>query len=324
MRFPFPLRLRSRAIEAAREALRTGVSLYRVARYTRRLPDLPQTSRDTSVVVGNGPSLFASLEGHVEWLSETPCWCVSTFASTPFFERIRPQYYVFADHAWWEDVVSSEIADLRRTTYREIEQRTKWPMTLFFPAEAGATEYFRRSIARLNNVAISFFNSTRLTSFNPVVFELYRRQLGIPTGGNVLISALYLALTVGLRQIYLVGADHSWLEDMRVNDDNVVCLRQKHFSSDDRVELKPFEKFHDASEFYTMSEALRVLADLFNGYQEISKYAQRLGAHIVNATPNSYIDAFDRGSLPTVAAKAAVSLFPSGPAGTEQPGQRFR
>jgi hypothetical protein len=311
------------AHEAVLGAFRTGVSLYRVIRYTRQMPRPPEPGRpdSTAVILGNGPSLFGTIEEHVEWLAQTHCYCVSMFATTPFFERIRPKSYVFADHGWWEDVVCEENVNDRTTLFKAIAERTRWPLTLHFPVEAKASTYFRNSIASLPSVEIRFYNSTRLASFNRLVFELYRWQLGLPTGGNVLVSALYLALTAGLRRLYLVGADHSWLEDLRVDANNIVCLRQKHFTGDDDVELKPFIKFHDASEYYTLPETLQRFADLFNGYYDISRYAGQLGARIVNATPNSYIDAFERGRLPRSNGIPIGPSFASAVAIREEAGQ---
>ena len=51
----------------------------------------------------------------------------------------------------------------------------------------------------------------------------------MPFSQNVLVAAIYISLNLGYKNIYLLGADHSWAHDVSVNDDNQLCLNDRHF-----------------------------------------------------------------------------------------------
>ena len=53
---------------------------------------------------------------------------------------------------------------------------------------------------------------------------LHKRGWVSPNGSNVSIGAIYSAILNGYKEINLLGLEHSWMKDIRVNDKNEVVL----------------------------------------------------------------------------------------------------
>jgi hypothetical protein len=103
------------------------------------------------------------------------------------------------------------------------------------------------------------------------------------------------AISIGFKTIYIFGADHSWLKDIEVDNDNNVLVNQKHFYDNDTSKPRPMHKkgIHNRK----LHEVLMKFMLAFAGYHEINDYSRRKGINIYNATTGSYIDAFKRISL---------------------------
>ena len=100
-----------------------------------------------------------------------------------------------------------------------------------------------------------------------------------------------LAFRLGFKKIYLAGADHSWLPQLSVDDNNRVITRQPHFYKDSEQHNKQvdaeYANIHLHEVLYSMYVA-------FRSYFVIRDYAERIGCKIINITPGSFIDAFER------------------------------
>ncbi len=103
-----------------------------------------------------------------------------------------------------------------------------------------------------------------------------------------------IALREGYRDIYIVGADHTWSRDLWVDDKNRVISVQKHFYKDNE---KEFERVAQEYAGYHLHDIMNSLTIAFRSYHQIKAYADKIEAKITNCTPGSFIDAFPRSSL---------------------------
>ena len=116
----------------------------------------------------------------------------------------------------------------------------------------------------------------------------------MPRPRNVLIASIMIALREGYRDIYIVGADHTWSRDLWVDEKNRVISVQKHFYKDND---KEFERVAQEYAGYHLHDILNSLTIAFRSYHQISAYSAKIGAKITNCTPGSFIDAFPRSDL---------------------------
>ena len=234
-----------------------------------------------AAILGNGPSLndFRKEPG------QEADYCMMNFAPlSEMFFTIRPVYHVLVDDAFFV----SEQDELARRM-----QQVDWDMALFFP-------YRYRKIARqrygtnphIRLVPIHFTGLPDTFTFKKMAFRLFKKGRALPIGQNVLVAAIYCMIGSGYSQIHLYGADHTWISQMAVDDQNRVCMVSAHYY-DQKPEMKQIVNADGSVP--TLCEELRSQAKAFGAYEMLQEYAEYLGnVTIRNRTPGSFIDAFPR------------------------------
>jgi hypothetical protein len=101
---------------------------------------------------------------------------------------------------------------------------------------------------------------------------------------NVLNAAIFVALNVGYKKLYLYGADHSWLKDLFVDQDNNICSYQNHFYDDNKIPYKMAKG--------SLKLGIQGIIDAFESYEILENYSKSINATIINKTQGSYIDIF--------------------------------
>lgn len=104
---------------------------------------------------------------------------------------------------------------------------------------------------------------------------------------NVAIIALYIAIQLGYKKIYLHGADFTFLKNIKVSSENTCVIGNKHFYRNKRVGANSYNNMKILSKGFYIA------------YQELYKirdYANDLGVSIINMSPESLIDCFERFS----------------------------
>ena len=200
------------------------------------------------------------------------------------YSQIRPRYYVLADPNFFHPTLTYDGTGI----VRQIFENTTWSMTLFIPWEhtrdinLKSTEY----------VHVKQVNEANYVGPEQYRQNLYEHNLAMPNVNNVLASAIYLAIYLGYAEVELFGVEHSWLKDVYVNENNDVCLRDSHFYDKENVQDMVFIFGNGKKQKY--HEVLKMYMDYFPAYWELRDLADRHGCHVVNMTPNSFIDAFER------------------------------
>ena len=231
-------------------------------------------------ILANGPSLSEELES-ID-LHNGDFSVLNFFYKSPLFNQIKPSIYVLADPYFFTEEHIKPIFDL-----------VHWSMTLFVPYR-----YWKR-IHILRNCPNSFIKVLPYHTGHYLGYEffriwIYRHGLSMPIAQNVLVPSIFNAINLGYKEIRIYGADHSWTKTIRVNAANEVCLVDSHFYDNNEEKLKPWKKL--SGETYLMHEVLRDLAQMFDSYHYIRKYADEAGCRIINCTKNSFIDAFERAN----------------------------
>jgi hypothetical protein len=111
-----------------------------------------------------------------------------------------------------------------------------------------------------------------------------------PVYQNVLITAAFHGLKAGHSRVLLWGAHHTWLKDVEVDERNRVLHALRHTETEH--ERQPLLNSDGTPRLYHVY--LRQLSTVFEQYHLLRDFAQHIGAEIINATGESYIDAFDR------------------------------
>ncbi|MDE6396544.1 MAG: hypothetical protein K2K84_04670 [Muribaculaceae bacterium] len=277
-----------KASEAAALTADTAKSLVKAAVLSR-----PVTLKDVHpegplVILGNGPSLNTTIAESLDYLKSVDTMAVNFACLAPVFFDIRPRFYILADPLFFGDA-HPRIGDFRRMI-----QKVDWPMTLLVPRK------FRRQTAPITGdnkfLGVMTYNFVGLDGFAGFERFVYRRRLGMPRPRNVLVPAIMNAIALGYRTIYVAGADHSWMQTISVDDENHVISVQPHFYKDDSTEQKRVDTTYRGLRLHQVVESFAIA---FKAYHSVRRYADSRGVTVTNVTPGSFIDAFDRGRLPS-------------------------
>lgn len=240
------------------------------------------------VILGNGPSLKRNLEDDRELLREVDTLAVNFFANSPEFVSIKPTYYVLADPHFFEKAESDLNVSLLIRNLNSID----FPMTLFIPSSAKL-----KSTLFVNPLLkIERFNFVAVEGFNWFENLMFKHRRGMPRPRNVMIPSIMVGIWLGYNKIYLVGADHSWLSTLSVNERNEVVSIQPHFYKEDEKEQKRIKEEYVKHPLHEVLESMMIA---FRSYHRIQLWAEKQSVEILNSTPGSMIDAFPRLPLPT-------------------------
>lgn len=288
--------MRSGLHDWAENTLLSGLSLGKMLLQSPFPHPLPYDKRkkDSCVILANGPSLSSALEEGMDRLKGYDLFAVNLYPTTPYFEPLPPQFLVVAAPEFFLPNVLDSYKAMANDFFDHILHRTTQPLHLFFPKLAAGYKQWQEKLGANTHISWSFYHSTPSEGFVSLVDWSISARRGMPRPHNVLIPSLVLALQMGYRQIYLMGADHSWLKDLWVNNDNRVMLKQKHFYDEHTAKAAPMYKLGRGER--KLHEVLEKFQLSFKAYHLLQAYAEKRGVTIINLTPDSYIDAFARQS----------------------------
>lgn len=240
--------------------------------------------RGRIIILGNGPSLNTTIAESLDTLRRSDTMAVNFFAITPAYDEIRPKYYILVDPLFFTQD--------KKANFALLDQRlaaTSWEMTLIVPARHRTA--LSSKITSNPKISVATVNAVGIEGWQWLTDMAYRRGWGMPRPRNVLIPALMAAIQMGYKEIFVTGADHSWMSTISVNERNEVVSVQPHFYKDDEK-----EEIRQRTDYlrYPLHEIIHSFYVAFKSYHDIRRYADRHGINIYNATPGSFIDAFER------------------------------
>ena len=250
-------------------------------------------NNSTCVVLGNGPSLNSSLKEHPDFFKDKDLMAVNFFWMSEYFQVLKPRYYVIVSMNYWTST-KTDINDTgRKQTFGALAEMVDWKMDLIIPAQAKNKKGWDKEIRKNPNITVKHLNITPIEGFGWFRNLMFSKNMGLPRPHNVLIPSIKLAIDLEYEKTYILGAEHSWLKELYVDDNNNVWLTQKHFYESQNK--KPEVMYRGTSnEVRTMAEVLMKFVHSFESYWILKDYAQKQKVQVVNATKGSFIDAFDR------------------------------
>jgi|AGTN01.1.fsa_nt_gi hypothetical protein len=262
----------------------TLLSLLRVILLSRKVKpfSLPVYGKEL-VILGNGPSLRRLLSDQSFFLEEKDLLMVNFSAVSDDFTLFRPKFYLLMDLAFFEDEAT------RKKLLMPMVEKTDWEMHLFVPISARKHAAWQEMVSRSPYIRIHWFNATPIEGLAAFRHFCYKKGIGMPRPRNVLVACLMVALRLPYDTIYLAGADHSWMKEIWVDDNNVV--------NEDRAHFYDKESAQRVVSPHRLHELLNSMAIAFRSYHEVEAFSRAIGKKIINITPGSFIDAFERMSV---------------------------
>jgi len=252
-------------------------------------------TKDSVVVLANGPSFSETYEKHKDFLKDKDILSVNLFPLSPLYEEIKPQYLIISGPNIWQENISETTTKLIVTYFETIANKTTWDISFFIPCEAKNWKLWQQILSKNNHISIFYYNNTPIEGWNWFQHLMFNMKYGMPRPQNIIIPSLYMLIQLQYKSIYLWGVDHSWLKEITVTDNNVPLVCQKHFY--DEGEAKPLPMHKGGIGQRKLHEILYKFMKTFESYFILKDYADTKGINIINNTPDSLIDAFEKQKL---------------------------
>lgn len=260
-----------------------------------------ETQTKPLLILGNGPSLNDTLKINPgATLQGFDLMAVNAAACSDQFSALQPNLYILNAVTYFQN--DSELSPFyiqaKHDLFEALKEKTRWEMTLLVPFRAKKSTDFQQLTTSNSNLKVRYFNQTPVEGLNFWSHRWYNLGWGMPRPHNVLIPGIMTGIRLGYKTIAIVGADHSWLADLSVNDNNEALLRHVHYYATDGTQPMKVEDRIDRPR--KLHEIIHKFYLSFKGYWQIKSYANKKQVSIINASSVSMIDAFDRKSLPQI------------------------
>ncbi len=279
-----------------KELLHSLLSIFKILLRSSFLLKHHKGQSEEVVIIGNGPSVNNVFLDHLDFLRNNTSLCVNGFPLSEYYEKIKPEYYIICSPGYYNQKAVDYNVEVRKEIIQQLISKTSWSVYFFLPQAARKNSQFIDAIKKNKYINIIYYNTTPVEGSACIKHILYRMGLGGPRPHNVLVPSILQMLNSRYKKIYLLGADHSWLPQLSVNDNNEVLLNQKHFYDEKKSTPKPMHK-NEGRENRLLHEVLHKFYISFKNYHDLNEYAKSRGAQIINLTEESFIDAFPRKKL---------------------------
>ncbi len=117
----------------------------------------------------------------------------------------------------------------------------------------------------------------------------------MPQCQNIVSAALFLSVNRDYEEVCLLGADHSWHEDI-VLQNNKIMQADTHFYEKGK-EVKYINLTDRAGGNLNMSTFFLSLHKAFRAYDVIKLFADYKKVKVYNASAKSYVDSYERKEI---------------------------
>ena len=250
-----------------------------------------KTHSGNFTVLANGPSLKHTLATFKEkgFPNDTEYSVMNFFAFTPEFCMMKPRYYCLADPMFCRE--NFRINDVRKL-YSILQNDVDWPMKLFIPRWFLKENFSKMSNLTNPNIEIIVLNSRAYEGQNKKIkMFLYKSGLSLPCD-TVAQVCIYIGINMGYDKINLYGMEHTFFKNLIVDKECRLCSVEEHFY-ENKHELKPLLRNINGQQ-YLVSEYMLQMGKMFETHDILNEYADRLGCKILNYTPETMIDSYER------------------------------
>ena len=234
-------------------------------------------------ILCNGPSLKQDLPELMRdklFMVEAKI-CVNYFFQDAVIKELKPTIYCLADPGLF---TSAHIG-----IFNEINTLVDWDMKLIIPLYGKETVKIVKSILTNKHITLVTISALLYNGFERNRYKSWKTGHSVPSFVNISIMASYVALNMGYSNIYLYGVEHTFFENMGVDDENRLFLTDSHFYGSEKRFVLTCDGAFEHTKDWLYEKYLTFLE-----HERMRGYADYLGATIMNCTKRSLIDAYER------------------------------
>jgi hypothetical protein len=254
------------------------------------LPKYSPKNNKKLFILGNGPSLSNQLNFITDNRDQAELICLNGFSRNNKYELLKPEVYLLLDPIFFKD--DWDTYDISTSTLLNIKKKTDWNLLLIVPRKWKKSKSLKQ-FSDNKNISIGYIkNVPMIGSLNFIKKIFFKLEFSTPVFQNVLIAAIYFGINRRYKEINLFGAGHSWLNDLSVDKNNEVYLKDDHFDEVKTIKLVHLDKSPKKAYFF-----IKQIQIMLREYSVLNSYAELMGVRIINYTVNSHIESFEKKSI---------------------------
>ena len=226
----------------------------------------------TCYILACGPSIN---EMDLSILKGEDCISVSNFFVHPLYNEIQPKYHVFAQRH--EPITEEQLVEW----FKDFAAKTSFESKLIFSAKD-----FCSLEEVVNKGGIESY-CYELTDELPENFDQITFENPIPRIQTVVHIAMYLAISLGYKEINLLGVDHDWLFHFG---------ESRHFykEKESKLNQKGYEEFHSENDLELQFKSHLLL---WKVYKSIKRFSIEHEIQVFNLNMGSFLDVFPKKKI---------------------------
>lgn len=269
-------------------------SIVKIVLLTKPKYKFPLTDRDDIIVIGNAPSFLEDLNAYPGFFKGKDLMCVNNFPSSDLYETLKPNYIFIIDTAYYS--WGKDMMPVVEKTLNCIVEKTSWEVTMFVPQLGRKASSIKMLTAKNPLVKIQHYNYTVVDGFDWFSHRIFRANLGMPLCKNVIVAAIFGAINMRYKNVYLTGVDNAFFKEIVVGKDNVLYTNASYFYSKDKVKGTFYNNI-EKGEKMAMPDFFKWCYNTFTGYKKLSVYSRFMNVKVINTTEHSFIDAFEKKNV---------------------------
>lgn len=257
-------------------------------------------NNDNLLILGNGPSLAKILD-KISIYSNYDCLAVNLFANTDYYIKIQPSWYLLADPAFFEEenLLSARLKEVVASLKKSLILKTSWNINLCVPV-CSCKSSLIKDLQKNKHIKIYYYNNKGNESLFPdskFKYYLWNKAIIAPKQQTVLNTAIHVGIVQKYKNIFLVGADSSWHENIVLDQEtNLLYCNDTHFYN--RVNKIPLYSDNEGKVPRRVHEELNSCSNALSSYWTLFYYSKyNKISKIYNASEYSWIDAFERKKI---------------------------
>lgn len=211
--------------------------------------------------------------------------------------RMKPRYFAVADPIYWGEAnpngVDPKVLRETKEQFEDVMNHVDWDCYLI-------TYEYAKIHFHNDHVHVIRINVTTELKDEPMTYRLYASNDCGSYFHNVGLVSLYFGLTFGYKEIGLVGMDFDFFKGVYCDENGEVgeVLHHQYDEKDAPLIHEVYRRgIYPEINGSMVAWCLRNLSDTLASFGQMGIYANYQGAKIINYSPNSMIDCYEKRTL---------------------------
>ena len=250
----------------------------------RNKKELPAQTVNKCFIIGNGPSInkvdFTLIENEVKFSVN------SIMNNRELYEKINPDFHVIADPAYFND----KLPNYHVLLHHLKNKKTCKKRPLVITSYEGKKTIVKYGINKLNDIFYVFSHGNLNSGLNKISMSR-----NMPVAQNVVQMAIYAAISMGFRDIYLLGCEMTSfipnLHQISVSINENESYHAYNYTEEIKRQMEGLKQTYDNSfVFFDYAKTFQI-------FKDIEMYSRKHKIKIYNATNTGVLDVFQTVNL---------------------------